>query len=120
MRVYYLPRRFENILVCFDYRSLDLCIEALAQKCSVKKMSFNIWQNPQQAPVFECPSLFFNKDTGLKPATLLEKKLRHRCFNANFAKFLRAPIFTEHLRWLVLYLICLQLKLDLIHDKIYF
>ena len=26
-----------------------------------------------------------------------------RCFSANFAKFLRPPFLTEHLRWLLLY-----------------
>ena len=32
------------------------------------------------------------------PATLLQKRLWHRCFPVNFAKFLRTPFFTEHLR----------------------
>ena len=36
-----------------------------------------------------CQSLFFNKATGLRPATLLKKKLWRRCFPVNFAKFLR-------------------------------
>ena len=36
-----------------------------------------------------CPSLFFNKVAGLRPATLLESRLWHRCFPVNFAKFLR-------------------------------
>ena len=27
----------------------------------------------------------------------------HRCFPVNFAKFLRTPFFTKHLRWLLLY-----------------
>ena len=36
-----------------------------------------------------CQSLFFHKVTGIKPATLLEKLLRHRCFLVNFTKFLR-------------------------------
>ena len=40
-----------------------------------------------------CQSLFFNKVTGLSPATLLKKKLWHRCFPVNFAKFLRTPFF---------------------------
>ena len=35
-----------------------------------------------------CQSLFFNKVAGL-PATLLKKRLWHRCFPVNFAKFLR-------------------------------
>ena len=34
------------------------------------------------------------------PATLLKKRLWHRCFPVNFAKFLRTPFFTEHLWWL--------------------
>ena len=38
-----------------------------------------------------CQSLFFNKVVGLRPATLLKKRLRHRCFLVNFAKFLRTP-----------------------------
>ena len=39
-------------------------------------------------------SLFFNKVAGLRPATLLKKRLWHRCkcFSADFAKFLRAPL----------------------------
>ena len=38
-----------------------------------------------------CQSLFFDKLAGLRPATLLKKKLWHRCFPVNFAKFLRTP-----------------------------
>ena len=34
---------------------------------------------------------------GLSPVTLLKKGLWHRCFPVNFAKFLGAPFFTEHL-----------------------
>ena len=39
-----------------------------------------------------CQSLFFNKVAGLKPAKLLKKRLWHRCFPVNFAKFLRKPL----------------------------
>ena len=49
-----------------------------------------------------CWSLFFNEITGFRFATLLRKRLQHRCFPANIAKFLRAALFPEHLRWLVL------------------
>ena len=49
-----------------------------------------------------CQRLFFNKVAGLRAATLLKKSLWHRCFPVNFAKFLRTPFFTEHLRWLLL------------------
>ena len=37
-------------------------------------------------------SLFFNKVAGLRPLTLLKKRLWYRCFSVNFAKFLRTPI----------------------------
>ena len=48
-------------------------------------------------------SLFFNKVTGLRPATLLKNRLWHRCFPVNFEKFLRTPFLKEHLQWLLLY-----------------
>ena len=44
-----------------------------------------------------CQSLFFDKIAGLRPATLLKKRLWHRRFPLNFAKFLRATFVTEHL-----------------------
>ena len=37
-----------------------------------------------------------------QPATLLRKRLCHRCFPENFAKFLRTPFLTEHIQWLLL------------------
>ena len=68
-----------------------------------------------------CTSLFFNKvavlrpetllkrdsgtDVFLRSATLLKKRLWHRGFPVNFAKFLRTPFVTEHLRWLLLYVV---------------
>ena len=50
-----------------------------------------------------CQSLFFNKVAGLRPATLLKKRLWYRCFLVNFVKFLRTLFFSEHLRWLLLW-----------------
>ena len=41
-----------------------------------------------------CQSLF--------RATLLRRRLWHRCFSVNFAKFLRTLFLTEHLRWMLL------------------
>ena len=38
----------------------------------------------------QCRSLFLNKVAGLS-LTLLKKRLWHRCFPVNFAKFLRTP-----------------------------
>ena len=57
-----------------------------------------------------CQSLFFNQVAGLRPATLLKKRLWHRCFPVNFTKFLRTPILTEHLCWLILALLKKKLR----------
>ena len=38
-----------------------------------------------------------------QPATLLKKRLWHRCFPVNFVKFLRKPFLTEQLRKLLLF-----------------
>ena len=55
-------------------------------------------------------SLFFNKVAVLRPATLFKKRLWHSCFPVNFAKFLRTPFLTGHLRWLLLYFVELRVK----------
>ena len=39
-----------------------------------------------------CQCLFFNKVAGLRSATLLKKRLWHRRFPANFAKFVRTSL----------------------------
>ena len=51
---------------------------------------------------------FFNKFADLRPATLLKKRLWHRCFTVNSTKFLRTPFLTEHLRWLLLIKVLLK------------
>ena len=92
------------------YGALDvilLCIwrmfisEPVAKRCSVKKG--NLRKFAKFTTKYLWQSLFFNKVAGLRPATLLKKRLWHRCFPVNFEKFLRTPLFTEHFRWLLLY-----------------
>ena len=63
--------------------------EVVAQCCSLKKL------------VLEISQKFTGKHMP-QPATLLKKRLWHRCFPVNFAKFLRPTFLTEHLRWLLL------------------
>ena len=53
-----------------------------------KRCSWKFHKIHRKTPV---PGLFFNKVAGLRPATLLKKRLLHRCFLVNFAKFLRTP-----------------------------
>ena len=64
---------------------------------------------------YMCQCLFFHKVVGLRPTTLLKQRLWHRCFPVDFAKFLRTPIFTEHLRWLLLYLVKVTTLLNFSH-----
>ena len=59
------------------------------QRCSMKK---GVLKNfTKFTGNHLCQSLFLNKVAGLRPATLLKKKLWHRCFPVNFLKFLSAP-----------------------------
>ena len=48
------------------------------------------------------PPEVFCKKRCLTPETLLIKRHWHRWLPVNFAKFLRTPFLTEHLRWLLL------------------
>ena len=55
---------------------------------------------------------------GLRPATLLKKRLQHRCFPVNFANFLRTPFFAEHIQWLLLkYIVNMEYKLSIMYPK---
>ena len=40
----------------------------------------------------QCWGLLLNKNAGLRVCNFIQKKLRHRCFLVNIAKFLRTPI----------------------------
>ena len=48
-----------------------------------------------------CQCLIFNKVACLRSEILLKQRLWHRCFSANFAKFLRSPFLPELLWWLI-------------------
>ena len=59
------------------------------RRCSVKKDVLKHFEKFTKKQF--CQSLFFNKVTGLRPANLLIKRLRHSFFPVNFAKFLKTP-----------------------------
>ena len=65
---------------------------AVTWRCTVKQCSYKFVKIQRKTPV---SNLFFKKVTGLR--------LRHKCFPVNFAKFLRTPFSTGHLRWLLLW-----------------
>ena len=53
----------------------------------VKKLYLKVLQNSQKKC---CVGVsFFNNVAGLRPANLLQKRLGHKCFPVNFAKFLK-------------------------------
>ena len=49
-----------------------------------------------------CQSLSFHKVAELRPVTLLNKRIWHRCFPVNFTRFLKTSFLKENLRWLLL------------------
>ena len=66
-------------------------------------MFLEISQNSQENT---CPrDSCFNKVAGLRPATLLKRFSGTGVFLWIFAKFIRTPFFTQHLRWLLLALV---------------
>ena len=48
-----------------------------------------------------CQSLFYNKVAGLRPATLLKKRLWHKCFPVCFTTFLRT-LLSQNTSWRLL------------------
>ena len=68
------------------------------QRCSIKKgVSENFAKSTGK---HLCQVLFFNKVSGVRPATLLKKRLWHGCFPVNFAKFSRTPFLQNTSGWL--------------------
>ena len=63
------------------------------RRCSVKKGVFRNFAKFTGKHLHQ--SLFFNKISGLKPATLLKKGLWYRCFPVNFAKILITPFLQK-------------------------
>ena len=66
-------------------------LEAVIQRCSVKKVLSEISENSQENTCARASFLVKLQAWGLRPATLLKKRLLHRCFPVNFVKFLITP-----------------------------
>ena len=76
-----------------------------------KKVFLEISRNSQENT---CAGVsFLIKFQASRPATLLKKRLWHRCFPVNFGKFLRILFFIEHLWWLPLDFQVLEFSLSL-------
>ena len=95
---HFLQTRWENLAASNETRIISgsSLPEVFCKKCVLRNFAKFTGKHL-------CQSLFFNKVAGLTPATLLKKRLWHRCFPVNFAKFLETPFIIEHLWWLLLY-----------------
>ena len=69
--------------------TIQMTTRSSHQRCSVRKGVLRYFAKFTGKHL--CQGLFFNKVAGLRPATLLKKRLWHRCFPMNFAKFPRTP-----------------------------
>ena len=69
---------------------IHIClVRSSHQRCSLLKGV--LWNFSKFTGKHLRQSLFFNKVAGLRPATLLKKRLWHRCFPVSFVKFPRTP-----------------------------
>ena len=73
----------------FIYKAPFILRRGSHRRCSVRKGVLRNFENFTGKHL--CQSPFFNKVAGLRTATLLKKRLWHRCFPVNIAKFLRTP-----------------------------
>ena len=91
-----------------DYELSFTGFRSSHRRCSVKKCVLRNFAKFTGKHL--CQRLFFNKVAGLRPTTLLKKRLWHRCFTENFAKFLRTPFLQNTSEWQLLYYIIQEMK----------
>ena len=73
------------------------------KRCSVKKGV--LWNFTKFTGNTCARASFFNKVAGLRSATILKKRLWHRCFPVNFVKFPRTPFLQNTSGRLLLFFI---------------
>ena len=87
-----------NSIISLKWQIFQIVIEVselVAQRCCVIwKVFFEISKKFIRKHL--CQSLFYNKIAGLRPATLLKKRLWVRCFPTNFEKFLRTSFLQNN------------------------
>ena len=69
------------------------------RRCSIKKvfLEFSLYSQENT-----CVESCFNKVAGLKACDFIKKRLQHRCFSVNIARFIRKPILKNISEWLLL------------------
>ena len=97
---------FSKLALCEETLVID-CFRSSHRRCSVRKSVLRNFAKFTGKRL--CQSLLFNKVTGLRAATLLKKRLWHRCFPVNIAKSLRTP-FSQNTSGRLLLLFSIYLK----------
>ena len=87
---------------------MNLSYRSSHQRCSLKQVFLKNFTKFLGKHLYW--SLFFNKASGLRPATLLKKRPQQRCFPVNFVKFLRKHFFQNTSRQLLLFIIHLTVS----------
>ena len=95
-----------SVTLNMKVNGIEQLSEAVAQRCSINKVFLEILQNLQENT---CASASFLIKLQAEACNFVKNRLWHRCFLVNFAKFLRTPFLTEHLRWLLLNCVCHRL-----------
>ena len=63
--------------------------------------TLNVYRSSRPEVFYKMVFLNISQNSQAWSATLLKKRLWHRYFSVNFAKFLITPFFMEHLWWLL-------------------
>ena len=99
---------FQNFFLYKKSTKINLLYRSSHQRCSLKKVFLKNFIKFTGKHL--CWSLFFNKVSGLRPSTLLKKRLQQRCFPVNFLKFLRTPFLQKTSQRLLLFVIHLTVS----------
>ena len=86
---------------CNHFNWSLIIVKSSHQRCSMKQ---GVLRNfTKFTGKYLCQNIIVNKVAGLRPATLLKKRLWHRCFPVNFVKFLRTRFLQNTSGRLLLY-----------------
>ena len=85
------------ITVLLSVRNCYMILEAVVQRCSVKKVFLEILQYSQENTCVRVSFLI-----KLQACNFIKKETLAQVFSVNFVKFLRTPFFIGHLWWLLL------------------
>ena len=99
---------FQNFFLYKRSTKMNFLYRSSHQRCSLKKVFIKNFTKFTGKHL--CWSLFLNKVSGLRTATLLKMRLQQRCFPVNFVKFLRTSFLQNTSQRLFLFVIHLTVS----------